>query len=79
MIKRLMPLSRGTFGIDSPEGEKLLTGRAAAKSGMPIAMDRAYESDAIREKAVKCGFMPVVPPKRNRKEPWEDPKRYKKS
>ena len=34
-------------------------------------MDRAYEDNATRELAVKQGFIPVVPPKSNRKEPWE--------
>ena len=41
-------------------------------------MDRAYEGDKIRAKAVKKGFIPVVPPKKSRKEPWEyDTERYK--
>lgn len=34
-------------------------------------MDRAYEDDKTRELAVKQGFVPIVPPKRNRKKPWE--------
>ena len=34
-------------------------------------MDRAYEDNATRELVVKQGFIPVVPPKSNRKEPWE--------
>lgn len=33
-------------------------------------MDRAYEDDATRSLAENRGFIPVVPPKRNRKEPW---------
>ena len=36
----------------------------------PLAMDKAYEGDACRVKAEKCGMLPVVPPKSNRKEPW---------
>lgn len=41
-------------------------------------MDRAYEGDRIRAKAVEKGYIPVVPPKKNRKDPWEyDKKRYK--
>ena len=32
----------------------------------------------MRGKAVSKGFIPVVPPKKNRKEPWEyDEERYK--
>lgn len=41
-------------------------------------MDRAYEGDDTRAKAIEMGFEPVVPPKKNRKEPWEyDKERYK--
>lgn len=43
-----------------------------------LIMDRAYEGDGLRKKAVEKGFTPVVPPKQNRKEPWEyDKQRYK--
>ena len=34
-------------------------------------MDRAYEGDDTRAKAIEKGFEPIVPPKRNRKEPWD--------
>lgn len=34
-------------------------------------MDRTYEDNDTRELAVKRGFVPVVPSKRNRKNPWE--------
>ena len=37
-------------------------------------MDRAYEDDRTRALAVHQGFIPVVPPKKNRKEPWDDDK-----
>lgn len=41
-------------------------------------MDRAYEGDAMRETAVRLGYTPVVPPKKNRKVPWEyDKELYK--
>jgi len=36
-----------------------------------LIMDRAYEDNATRALAEKQGFVPVVPPKSNRKEPWE--------
>jgi len=62
---------------DSPEGEKLLSGVTARKDGMFLAMDKDYEDDSMREKAAKCGFLPVVPPRRNRKDPWEYDKAYK--
>lgn len=42
-------------------------------------MDRAYEDDKTRSLAEKNGFIPVVPPKKNRKEPWEyDKELYKR-
>ena len=34
-------------------------------------MDRAYEDDKTRALALKRGLIPVVPPKKNRKTPWE--------
>ena len=34
-------------------------------------MDRAYEGYEIRALAIKRGFIPVVPPKKNRKIQWE--------
>jgi transposase len=33
-------------------------------------MDRAYEDYATRQLALNFGFIPVVPPKSNRREPW---------
>ena len=46
--------------------------------GKPLVMDKAYEGDACRAKAKKCGMRPVVPPKSNRKVPWRyDKKLYK--
>ena len=33
-------------------------------------MDRAYEGDETRQLAVELGYVPVVPPKQNRRAPW---------
>ena len=33
-------------------------------------MDRAYEGDETRQLALDLGFEPVVPPLKNRREPW---------
>ena len=42
-------------------------------------MDLAYEDDKTRAFAVKQGFVPVVPPKKNRKDPWDyDKELYKR-
>jgi transposase len=34
-------------------------------------MDRAYEGDETRQLAVELGYVPVVPPKQNRRAPWD--------
>ena len=42
-------------------------------------MDRAYEDEATRQAALNSGFIPVVPPKKNRKSPWKyDKELYKR-
>ena len=42
-------------------------------------MDRAYEDNKTRALAKEHGFNVVVPPKKNRKDPWEyDKELYKK-
>ncbi len=64
---------------DAPEGELLLERFMRLAEQQYILMDRAYEGDSMRAKAVEKGFIPVVPPKRNRKDPWDyDKERYKK-
>jgi transposase len=50
----------------------------AIRQDKPLMMDKAYEGDACRAKAIKCGMVPVVPPKSNRLNPWEyDKELYK--
>lgn len=34
-------------------------------------MDRAYEGNETRQLALDLGYIPVVPPKSNRLDPWE--------
>jgi transposase len=42
-------------------------------------MDRAYEDDYTRHIAQQLCFVPVAPPKKNRKAPWQyDKELYKK-
>ena len=46
---------------------------------VPLVMDKAYEDDLTRFTAQTLGFEPIVPPKKNRKEPWEyDKELYKR-
>ena len=43
-----------------------------------MIMDRAYEGDKTREVVIEKGYIPIVPPKKNRREPWDyDKERYK--
>ena len=64
---------------DAPEGRWLLGRLEPEQAGLPLLMDRAYEGDETRRLAVELGFDPVVPPKRNRVEPWEyDRELYRK-
>lgn len=62
---------------DAPEGRKLLE-TISSDDAHYLLMDKAYEDDQTRALAVKQGFIPVVPPKSNRREPWEyDKEMYK--
>jgi transposase len=64
---------------DAPKGCDLLESLGKAASPVPLLMDRAYEGDAVRALAESLGYSPVVPPKSNRKEPWEyDKELYKR-
>ena len=63
---------------DSPEGIALLDRITKIPEQKYILMDRAYEGENMRRKALEKGYSPVVPPKSNRKGPWEyDKERYK--
>ena len=46
---------------------------------LSLLMDRAYEGKETRQLALSLGFIPVVPPKKNRLDPWEyDREMYKR-
>jgi transposase len=63
---------------DAPEGRKLIE-RLEASEPCSLLMDRAYEDEKTRALAVEKGFTPVVPPKKNRLEPWDyDKELYKR-
>lgn len=64
---------------DAPEGIRLLSAMERRAEQKYLLMDRAYEGENVRETAVKMGFIPVVPPKKNRRDPWDyDTQRYKR-
>ena len=46
---------------------------------VPLVMDRAYEGDETRQLVLELNMFPVVPPKANRRDPWNyDRELYKK-
>lgn len=64
---------------DAPEGELLLEETKSPERSAYLLMDRAYEGNRTRAKSIDLGYIPVVPPKANRKDPWEyDKELYKK-
>ena len=64
---------------DAPEGRELLNGLETPAGNPAMVMDRAYEDNATRQLVLDLGFVPVVPPKRNREDPWEyDRELYKR-
>jgi len=63
-------LSRGQ-AHDAPEGRKLLRTLETNGPKRFLLMDRAYEGESTRALAAEIGYQPVVPPKQNRKDPWE--------
>ena len=69
-----MHLSPGQVG-DGVEGRTLLENWHEKLRGLPdnlaMVMDKAYEGDETRASVALAGFIPVVPPKTNRRKPWE--------
>ena len=64
---------------DAPEGRISIESIGSKYEGVPILMDRAYEGDEARALALKYGHEPIVPPKKNRKNPWNyDKEKYKR-
>ena len=55
---------------DAPEGRKLIRGMYSKDKHILIA-DRAYEDKQTRTIMKEQGFIPVVPPKKNRKKSWK--------
>ena len=60
---------------DAPQGRLLLETVGTQKfeynyTSIPLLMDRAYEDDKTRYIAQQLYYTPIVPPKKNRKNPW---------
>jgi transposase len=56
---------------DAPAGRQLLLSLGKVERPTHLIMDRAYEGDETRQLALNLGYIPVVPPKSNRIDPWE--------
>ena len=56
---------------DGPQGRRLLKTLGPTTRDVHLVMDRAYEGDETRALAGRLGFTPVVPPKKNRRRPWD--------
>ena len=66
----IFSLSEGQIG-DAPEGRKLLKTLGKTKNKKFLLMYKAYEGDETRSLAESLNFIPVVPPKSNRKALWK--------
>ena len=64
---------------DAPQGRILIETIGKQDEIVPLLMDRAYEDDLTRFTAQMLKFEPIVPPKNNRKDPWDyDKELYKR-
>ena len=53
------------------QGRDLLAGLGPLPEPFPLLIDSAYKDDQTRQLALDFGWIPVVPPRRTRLEPWE--------
>ena len=56
---------------DAVEGRKLLGGIGPLPGRLHLVMDGGYEDNQTLQLALDFGFIPVVPPRPNRLEPWQ--------
>ena len=56
---------------DASEGRSSIEKIGNEYKGIPYLMDKAYEGDKTRNLVYSYGHKPVVPPKKNRLDPWE--------
>lgn len=56
---------------DTIEGRKLLGGIGPLPAPLHLVMDRAYEDNETLQLALDFGFIPVVPPRPQRLDPWQ--------
>jgi transposase len=74
-----VPHSESQLASDAKAGRALLGSIGPLPAPLHLIMDRAYEDGETRQLALDFGFIPVVPPKSNRLEPWQyDKAMYRK-
>src|SRR6266481_3057572 len=56
---------------DARAGRELLGGLGPLPAPLHLIMDKAYEDNQTRQLALDLSFIPVVPSKCNRLEPWQ--------
>ena len=56
---------------DVPGGRGRMQHSGAEKQPIALVMERAFEGDDTRSQAQRRGYQPVVPPKFNRRSPWQ--------
>jgi transposase len=56
---------------DAKAGRDLLGGLGPLPEPLYLIMDRAYQDNETRQLALDFGWIPIVPPKCNRLNPWE--------
>ena len=56
---------------DAAAGRELLAGIGPLPAPLHLIVDRAYEDNETLQLALDFGFLPVVPPRSNRLEPWQ--------
>jgi transposase len=56
---------------DAKAGRDLLGGLGPLPAPLHLIMDKAYEDNQTLQLALEFNFIPVVPPKSNRLDPWQ--------
>jgi transposase len=56
---------------DAVEGRALLGSIGPLPAPLHLIMDKAYEDNQTLQLALEFNFIPVVPPKSNRLDPWQ--------
>ena len=56
---------------DAVQGRELLGGIGPLPAPLHLIMDRAYEDNQTLQLALDFGYLPVIPPRHNRWQPWQ--------